>query len=311
MPGRGIVYSYSVVIPTFNRMDILPEVLSGLEKQESAPLFEVLVVDDHSTDATAEFLDSFTPDYKFTVLRNSGRGPAAARNVGVRKAQGERIAFLGDDTVPASDWLFHHNQGAALETAVLGYTTWHPRMRLTPFLDWLNNEGKQFGYGLIEDLDYVPFNFFYTSNISLPRQHLLENPFDTRFPYPAWEDIELGYRLINQGGLKLQYRKAAQAWHYHPTDLKRFCERQRKAGESGVTFARIHPELASWLGCGNPPRPTSWIRSQVAWLVGYYCRFVPQGPPLAWEWLLGYHYRLGVAKGWLQEAEIRRPKTRK
>ena len=83
--------------------------------------------------------------------------------------------------------------------AVLGYTGWHPRMRTTPFLRYINEHGLQFGYALIDEREKVPFNFFYTSNVSLPRELLLAEPFDLGFPHAAWEDVELSYRL-HRGG---------------------------------------------------------------------------------------------------------------
>src|SRR5947199_137384 len=80
-------------------------------------------------------------------------------------------------------------------TACLGYTGWPPGERVTAFMDYINDYGLQFGYKLIRDGDIVPFNFFYTSNISIDRLVLGHEPFDTTFPAAAWEDIELAFRL--------------------------------------------------------------------------------------------------------------------
>ena len=112
---------------------------------------------------------------------------------------------------------------------MIGHTSWHPRMRLTPFLRHINENGAQFGFALIEDPDDVPFNFFYTSNLCLARWLLREEPFDESFPYPAWEDIETAFRLKAKG-MRLCYEPAAEVRHHHPTDLARFCVRQERAG---------------------------------------------------------------------------------
>src|SRR5690606_27849837 len=104
------------------------------------------------------------------------------------------------------------------------YTGWHPRMRRTPFLDYLNEQGLQFGYALIRDPEDVPFNFFYTSNLSLGRERLLAEPFDEGFPYPAWEDIETAWRLCRRG-MRLVYEPRARVAHDHPTDFDRFAAR--------------------------------------------------------------------------------------
>ena len=242
----------SVVIPTYERLDVLPEVLAGLASQRAAPAFEVVVVDDGSRDATPDFLAGYRGPLALQLLRQENGGPAAARNAGVAAANGELVAFLGDDTVPEPEWLAAH--AAAHEArrgrgplAVLGYTGWHRRMRTTPFLRYINEHGLQFGYALIDEPEKVPFNFFYTSNVSLPRELLLAEPFDLRFPHAAWEDVELSYRL-HRRGLTMVYEPAARTAHLHPTDFARFSGRQERAGESAVVFFRLHPELGGFLG---------------------------------------------------------------
>ncbi len=186
-PYAGPMPAVSVVIPTYERLDVLPEVLAGLAAQRAAPAFEVVVVDDGSQDATPDFLAGYRGPLALHVLRQQNHGPAAARNAGVAAASGELVAFLGDDTVPEPGWLAAH--AAAHEArrgrgplAVLGYTGWHRRMRMTPFLRYINEHGLQFGYALIDEPEKVPFNFFYTSNVSLPRALLLAEPFDLALP---------------------------------------------------------------------------------------------------------------------------------
>jgi GT2 family glycosyltransferase len=120
-------------------------------------------------------------------------------------------------------------------------------MKVSPFLHHINEYGLQFGYGLIGDTESVPFNFFYTSNVSLPRALLLEaGLFDTSFPHAAWEDIEVAYRLM-QRGMRMLYRPGAVARHHHEITFSSFRRRQEKAGEAAAIFYRKHPELADFL----------------------------------------------------------------
>ena len=297
---------FSVVIPTYNRMDTLPEVLDALDAQEGAPDFEVLVVDDGSTDGTWDFLESRPSKVPTIKLRQENAGPARARNWGVEQASGDRVAFLGDDTVPERGWLRAHAEAAEQAgehplLAVIGYTAWHPRMRLTPFLRYINEYGLQFGYALIDEPDDVPFNFFYTSNLSLPRRALVDEPFDLGFPYPAWEDIEVSYRLKKKG-LRLLYRSAARVMHDHPTDLHRFMGRQEKAGYSAVVFHQLHPELGGFLGLGPdgpPPMPSvsrQRNRERLARLM--HMIPVPMKAPRLWEDILRFYYIAGLHRGW-------------
>lgn len=298
----------SVVIPTYNRMDILPQVLDGLAVQAGAPPFEVVVVDDGSTDDTPTYLGQRSAAglgaASLRVLRQANQGPAAARNRGVASAQGALVAFLGDDTVPSAGWLARHMEAhdarrSAAPVAVIGHTAWHPRMRLTPFLRYINDHGLQFGYALIEDPENVPFNFLYTSNLSLPRSLLEREPFDLRFPYAAWEDIELSYRL-HRRGLRLVYEPAAKAAHDHPTDLGRFAVRQEKAGYCAVVFHRLHPELGPFLGLGpdGPPALPSTAVQHAREALARLLQKIPVRVPRLWEDVLRYHYIRGLHRGW-------------
>jgi glycosyltransferase involved in cell wall biosynthesis len=310
----------TVVVPTHNRLEVLPEVLAALEAQAGAPEYEVVVVDDGSTDGTGEWLDERRRRARvpLRVLHQPNRGPAAARNLGVAVAAGRRVAFLGDDTVPSSGWLAahreaHRRRGDPPELAVIGYTGWHPRMRLDPFLRYVNEHGLQFGYAMIENPDDVPFNFFYTSNLSLPRELLLAEPFDVTFPYAAWEDIEAGYRLARRHGLRIAYEPAARTAHDHPTDLARFMARQEKVGYSAVVFWRLHPELASFVGVGPdgppplPPEAPQRRRESVVYALQKWraiqeiaARLFPRLLPRLWEDVLRYHYIRGLHRGWAE-----------
>lgn len=299
---------FSVVIPTHNRLEVLVEVLQSLENQEGAPSFEVVVVDDGSTDGTSDWLRHRSFRLPLRVLTQENRGPAAARNTGVAVAAGRWVAFLGDDTVPTSGWLAahraaHRKHGDGNLLAVIGYTAWHRRMKLNPFLRYINEHGLQFGYALITDPEDVPFNFFYTSNLSLPRDLLLAEPFDLRFPYAAWEDIEVAYRMKKRG-LRLVYEPSAVVAHDHPTDLARFASRQEKAGYCAVVFYRLHPELGGFLGVGPdgppplpPAGPQRWKEALVRALQNW-----PVNLPGLWNEVLRYHYIKGLHRAWSEKA---------
>lgn len=250
---------FSVVIPTFERPGTLFRVLDALGRQESAPAFEVVVVDDGSGDETSARLAAYEPSYPLRVLSQKNAGPAAARNRGVREARGKYVLFLGDDTVPEARLLAVHGtahaERRAHPVAVLGYTTWPRDRRVSPFLHHINEYGLQFGYALIEDPEAVPFNFFYTSNISLARDLLIdEGLFDTTFPHAAWEDIEISYRLARRG-MRIVYRPEAVARHHHDITFASFRRRQEKAGESAAIFYAKHPELGDFLAV---PQALQW-----------------------------------------------------
>ncbi len=299
-----MVPELSLIIPTHNGRRTLPAVLDGLEAQQGAPGFEVVVVDDGSDDGTSAWLESRVCELDLRLVSRERGGPAAARNSGVEAARGKTVVLLGDDTVPTPGWLSAHCEARHRYRhhdvlAVVGYTSLHTHVRRTPFVDWLYREGDQFAYGLIEDPEDVPFRFFYSSNLSLPRSCLLEDPFDPSFPHAAWEDIELGYRLEKKG-MRIVFEKRAHLLHDHATSLRAFCRRQERAGVSAVVFYRRHPELGDWLGlspAGPAPRPRlagHLLRTSMARAL----ERLPVRLPRVWRDVLRYHYVLGLERGW-------------
>jgi GT2 family glycosyltransferase len=296
--------SFSVVIPTYRRPETLFPVLDALARQSGPPEFEVVVVDDGSGDDTPRRLSAYRPPYPFRYFSQENAGPASARNRGVRSAKGRIILFLGDDTVPEPALLSVHGRAHAdrrpYPVAVLGYTTWPQDLRVSQFLHQINEYGLQFGYGLIRDPEQVPFNFFYTSNVSLPRELLLEaGLFDTSFPHAAWEDIEVAYRLM-QRGMRMLYRPEAVARHYHDITFASFRRRQEKAGEAAAIFYRKHPELGDFLAVPQakllPERRTLAERLLPAWAARAEKGALP-GTRRALERVLRDDYLRGLKRG--------------
>src|SRR5437763_16989265 len=100
----------SVVVPTRNRAGLVPGLIAALERQEDVGSFEVVVVDDASTDDTAAILDELRPQASIAVVAlhlDRQHGPAAARNAGWRAARAPLVAFTDDDCRPDVAWLSH------------------------------------------------------------------------------------------------------------------------------------------------------------------------------------------------------------
>ena len=96
----------TVVIPGRNASATLPLTLAGLAAQRNPPSFEVVFVDDGSSDGTKELALSFTGKLPLRVLETGGgAGPGAARNIGARQAQGEVLLFIDADCEPEPDWI--------------------------------------------------------------------------------------------------------------------------------------------------------------------------------------------------------------
>ncbi len=296
----------SVVIPTFNRLEDLRRVVAAVEEEARGfgAGVEIVVVDDGSHDGTWEWLSARAAESALSVLRQENSGPAIARNRGVEIATGDIVLFLGDDTVPQPGWLAAHLEehrlaGNADQVAVLGYTSFPPEID-SPFARFINEYGAQFGYSIIEDPTEVPFNFFYTSNISLPRR-ILERlgGFREDFPAAAWEDIEFAYRAVGQG-LRLRYQPRARTLHYHRIQPRTFCSRQRTSGLSAAIFADLHPELGDFLGLQRVKRrwPMRRLRSTLlAAFVEFGEYFEGVVPRRVYKIFLDGCYLEGLAEG--------------
>ena len=102
--GKGGKLSISVVIPTFNRAEILREALISLAKQTRLPE-EVVIVDNNSSDNTKEVAESFSPQLNIKYVMERTQGTSTARNTGIKSASGDIIAFIDDDCLADREWL--------------------------------------------------------------------------------------------------------------------------------------------------------------------------------------------------------------
>ena len=307
MDGRADQPTASVVIPTFNRLGDLQRVLAAVRRQRDGAVgeFQLIVVDDGSTDGTANWLKSQQRHGDVMALSQPNSGPAAARNRGAAVATGEILLFLGDDTEPADGWMLGHLEEHRLfgsedqPVAVVGYTGF-PTDHDTPFCRFINEYGAQFGYSLIEDPGLVPFNFFYTSNVSIPRKIFRElGGFRQDFAAAAWEDIEFAYRAMRLG-LKLRYQPRARTVHHHRIQPRTFCRRQRTSGRAGAVFAGLHPELEEFLGVHRARaarRPSGVRRALLHALVSLGEHIPGAVPSTLYQIYLDQAYLEGLADG--------------
>jgi len=226
----------SVVIPTYNRLPILTKCLDALEKQDWTGTYEVVVVDDGSTDGTIAFLQQNRPRFPHVRLieQNHG-GPAVARNLGVREAQGDTIIFIDSDLVVTPVFLGVHAQ--TLTNA--------PDERVFTYGRVVNT--ANFENPTSEPYKITDFSaaYFATGNVGIQRKWLLEaGLFDEGFTLYGWEDLELGVRL-KKLGLKLIKCPAAVGYHWHPAfslqQLPRLIQVEYERGKMGVRFYKKHP----------------------------------------------------------------------
>lgn len=249
-PAGDSAVTLSVVVPTYNRQAILRKTLLAFASQTAPPdRFEVLVVDDGSSDDTLRMLERFKAPFALRVFTQQHQGANAARNLAIREARGELVLLTGDDMIPEPTFVeahitFHAEHPDELD-AMLGFIDWSPEITVTPFMRFLVSPdgGHQFSFHLAQD-GKADFRLFYTSNISLKRSLLDKQPmvFDPDFTYPAYDDTELGYRLSKQG-MKIHYNAKATTNHHHEMTVQSMAQRQRQAGRMALVLVKKHPEL--------------------------------------------------------------------
>lgn len=302
--------SISVVIPTYQRPELLRRCLEGLRAQDLHPdCYEVVVVDDGSGPATAEVLQAFGEDWHSLtwVSLVANRGPAAARNKGIELASGDWLLFMDDDIVAPSSLVRTHIEYHANDdqlVGILGRVQWHPDLTVTRFMRWLDTVDLQFAYesDLVEGRIDRAHRYFYTCNLSLSRDLICQSGgFNEAFPYPALEDTEMAIRLCRMG-FQLDYRPAAVAWNSRPITLKDFCHRMTLVGESSVILRALDNDSET----DSDPLPTTesrWRRISRQLLKGVAC-VAPVGPipELYYQSEIWQSQIAGIRKGYARVA---------
>jgi GT2 family glycosyltransferase len=244
------VVKASVVISTYNRADALEPTLGALADQDvPASDYEVLVVDDGSTDTTPDVLAAISVPYRLRLFRQpENRGVSAGRNVGLREAEGDVVIMLSDDMVVPRDFISTHL--ATLErfpnSWVVGGFGQLEALTETPFGRYLESLERQFDRarmgGRIEDQIYE-MGTPTARNLSLPRSDLDRvGLFDEQFRVTC-EDQDLAHRATQQG-IRFIYNAALECVHNdHAADLARYCRFQQRGARDTVRLLRKLPEV--------------------------------------------------------------------
>lgn len=230
----------SVIIPTYNQAALLRECLGSLERQSvPADIYEIVVVDDGSTDQTQAVVSSAGERVRGVRL-SANRGRSAARNAGVEHARAKLVIFVDSDVVVRPDFLAshldaHRRHGPGILSrgpvvlvpdAQFAATAPVPRVAASPaYLD--------------------------TANAGLERAAVLRaGMFDEGFPGYGWEDFELGIRLKHLG-IRRVFCPQAVAFHIHPpmngNALSDLLRKEEARARSAVYFYRKVPTLETRL----------------------------------------------------------------
>ncbi|MGZ3503564.1 MAG: glycosyltransferase family 2 protein [Vulcanimicrobiaceae bacterium] len=216
----------SIVIATKDRAEYLDRALESFSKQIGAPSFEVIVVDNGSTDATPQVVEHAKSAYPFEVSYVYEERPnrAAARNRGIAVAQGYVVLFCDDDVYAPPGFLAAHeaahtSSNLVANGPILNVPSYHERPKPT-----LANYSRA---------------FFCTCNVSIPKAALeAVGGFDAQFNLYGWEDTELGMRL-REAGMRWKFAWDAYVWHVKPPHDDTLQVQLQKAVEKARMAARF------------------------------------------------------------------------
>jgi GT2 family glycosyltransferase len=235
----------SVVIATVGRAEQLAASLTAYEHlDEATPPFEVVVVLDGPTRAAHTVASAPRPfPMKLVEQPRSGIGPA--KNLGAGHAAADYVVFLNDDTRPAPGCLLAHHQAQRRlgPCIVVGHVDWDPQQEITPYMRWLAPAGHQFNFRRLNPERQIRWDACWGAHLGLPRAWLLDEPFDSQFPFPSLEDGEWGYRQTRRDR-PMRYVPEAICLHDHhyqgPPDYR---PRARISGAATRYTVRRHPTL--------------------------------------------------------------------
>jgi len=238
-----------IIIPAYNNGASLPAALAALFAQAipSPWTIRLIVSDDGSTDNTLPGAAGLVPPAPWRPTRlipGPHTGAAGARNRALAGSSADLIVLLGADIIlrpgALAAHLQFHSARPSPRDAALGFIKWDPRLRPTPFMEWMIHGGGQ------NDFDHLlgrttadPRHFFYASHVSLKRTALGARRFPAVFRSYGWEDLDLGRTLAPH--LVLHVLPGALGLHHHyytPSDI---CRRQFAVGQNLHLYQQRYP----------------------------------------------------------------------
>lgn len=229
---------YSVIIPAYNAEDTIRDCLNSLINQSiNKEEYEIIVVDDGSTDGTGEIVREYPVKY----FRQSNHGPASARNHGSRNCQGEILLFTDSDCLPAFNWIEEiTNPLQELDVvAVKGVYRTRQRSLVARFAQ-LEFEER---YELLKRAKYIDMVDTYSA--AFRKDIFLQmGGFDESFPAANNEDTDLSYRLSLKDQ-KMVFSPKAVVYHLrHPDTICKYLKQKIWRGYWRMIVYKRYPQKA-------------------------------------------------------------------
>ena len=254
----------SVIIPNYNRKKALLKTLKSLAGQTlPVAYFEVIVVDDGSTDETRPAVQAIHFPFEFKFVEQDNQGPGAARNLGASLANYDCLVFLDADMIPVSTLLEVYLNASKdfPETIFFG--------RQLPWAEAFTSPFEQvFNYVSFQDPGpkslQPPFYYFASGNFAIHREQLKElNGFDEALIMT--EDTDLAYRA-HLAGISIAYLPDAVGYHNHSKTLNQLCAQTEVSAWWTAQLMKKHPGLRGQIPAYQVVEPVV-AREDSAWLI--------------------------------------------
>jgi glycosyltransferase involved in cell wall biosynthesis len=211
----------SVVVPTYNRLHLVRGCLEALARQVApdAP-WEVIVVDDGSTDGTRAALDGSSWPFPFTYLPKPNGGRGSACNLGVRHARAPWVAFVDDDCVVPSGWLAAVVTATRARAEVAGFAGVVEPIEEVRLVSRYVHRRRLFACPTV-----VNGRVLTLPGVAVLRRSAFEQVggYDEWFRLPGGEDVDLGHRLL-AAGETLAFEPTVVVRHHHRAGVRSLLE---------------------------------------------------------------------------------------
>jgi glycosyltransferase involved in cell wall biosynthesis len=236
---------FSIVVPTYNRVQLLARLYQSLLKLEyNASDVELIIVDDGSSDSTAAFLAYVRNDpkrtFSFTYERQANQGPASARNRGISLARHEWIVFTDDDCLVSTQWVRAYAEQIAVhrEAELYHGPTVSRRADVTMLTHQIDNPNGS--------INFPTCNVCYSKNL-LNRI----GGFSPDFPYAHNEDAELAWRALSTNVVPVFVPEAIVKHPSRQESLRKLWNRPKILASEFILYEK-HPQLYQQFRASNP-----------------------------------------------------------
>ena len=241
---------FSIIIPSYNRVDEILELLESLKSITfDREKFEVIVVDDGSTDATIAFLKDFEQNAQFTFsyYTEANQGPGSARNLGMDNAKGDFFIFIDSDVTVPKDWLTHIDKELNSQDAEAYGGPDSFRDDFSPLLKAINYSMTSFlTTGGLRGKKGKKLAKFYPRSFNMGLSKTLWQQIGGFGNLRHGQDIEFSNRIIKSYA-KVIFIEAAHVYHKRRTNFRRFFRQVFNWGVARINLYKIDKSMLELL----------------------------------------------------------------